>query len=63
MALWLHRWGANWEMEAAPHPPLDVRIVSQHDGEARPAQPSWFASCHPQPLQLTCHDCSLIVMI
>ena len=33
---WLLRWGAAWEMEAAPHPPLDVRIVSQHDGEARP---------------------------
>lgn len=33
-----HRWGAAWEMDSAPDPPVDVRIVGQEGSEACPSQ-------------------------
>ncbi len=29
------RWGAAWEVDAAPNPPLDVRIIGQNGSEVR----------------------------
>jgi hypothetical protein len=33
------RWGAAWEVDAAPNPPLDVRIIGQNGSEVRACRP------------------------
>ncbi len=34
-----YRWGAAWEVDAAPTPPLDVRIIGQNGSEVCACRP------------------------
>jgi hypothetical protein len=34
-----YRWGAAWEVDAAPNPPLDVRIIGQNGSEVCACRP------------------------